>query len=115
MKENDFFYFLKNLGMPGIRMRKYPKSTSTQKVFGTGTAPFLEYPCFIAFNLHLSVFPFVFQPLYIDEHNYMNIQKNCQPITYSYSKQFTGGKKKRKKECLIDNIMKEKMHTREPY
>ena len=29
-------------------MQKYPKSTSTQKVSGTGTASFLEYPCFIA-------------------------------------------------------------------
>jgi hypothetical protein len=46
MKENDFI-FLKNLGMPEIRIQKYPKSTSTQKVSGTGTAPFLEYPCFI--------------------------------------------------------------------
>ena len=46
MKENDFF-FLKNLGMSGVCMQKYPKSTSTQKVSDTGTAPFLEYPCFI--------------------------------------------------------------------
>ena len=42
-----FFFFLKNLGTLGVRMQKYPKSTSTQKVFGMGTAPFLEYPCFI--------------------------------------------------------------------
>ena len=47
MKENDFFFFLKNLGMPGVCMQKYLKSTSTQKVSGTGTAPFLECPCFI--------------------------------------------------------------------
>jgi hypothetical protein len=56
MKENDFFFFfffLKNLGTPGVRMQKYPKSTSTQKVSGTGTAPFLEYPCFIVGPLHL--------------------------------------------------------------
>ena len=41
------FVFLKNLGRRGVCMQKYPKSTSTQKVSGTGTAPFLEYPCFI--------------------------------------------------------------------
>jgi hypothetical protein len=46
MKENDF-YSLKILGTHAVRMQKYPKSTSTQKVSGTGTAPFLEYPCFI--------------------------------------------------------------------
>ena len=28
----------------------YPKSASTQKVFGTSTAPFLEYPCFIGID-----------------------------------------------------------------
>ena len=46
IKENDFF-FLKNLGTPGVCMQKYPKSTSTQKVSGTGMAPFFEYLCFI--------------------------------------------------------------------
>jgi hypothetical protein len=49
MKENDF-YFLKNLGTPGVRMQKYPKNTNTQKVSGTGTAPFLKYSCFIGFK-----------------------------------------------------------------
>jgi hypothetical protein len=46
-KENDFFFFLKNLGMLGVRMQKYPRSMSIQKVSSTGTAPFLEYPCLI--------------------------------------------------------------------
>ena len=45
IKENDFFFFEK-FGMLRIRMQKYPKTTSTQKVSGIGTAPFLEYPCF---------------------------------------------------------------------
>ena len=45
MKENDFF-FGKNLGTPRVRMQKYPKSISIQKVSGTDTAPFLEYPYF---------------------------------------------------------------------
>ena len=45
-----FFFFLKNLGTFRVHMQKYPKSMSTQKVSGTGTAPFLEYPCFIAFR-----------------------------------------------------------------
>ena len=49
MKENDFFFFLKNLGTLGVRMHKYPKSASIQKVSGTGTALFLEYPCFIGY------------------------------------------------------------------
>jgi accessory gene regulator protein AgrB len=31
IKENDF-YFLKNLDMSGVRMQKYPKSTSTPRV-----------------------------------------------------------------------------------
>jgi accessory gene regulator protein AgrB len=44
MKENNLF-FLKNLGTLGIRMQKYPKNTSTQKAFGTGTAPFFKYLC----------------------------------------------------------------------
>jgi hypothetical protein len=44
MKENDFFFFLKNLGTPGVRMQKYPKNTSTQKISDMGTALFLEYP-----------------------------------------------------------------------
>ena len=35
-------------------MQKYLKNTNTQKVFDTGTAPFLEYPCFIEFDLVLS-------------------------------------------------------------
>jgi hypothetical protein len=52
IKENDFF-FLKNLGTPEVRMQKYPESTSTQKVSGTGTAPFLEYPCFINIYTHV--------------------------------------------------------------
>jgi hypothetical protein len=51
MKENDFF-FVKNLGMFVVRMQKYPKSISIQKVSGTSTAPFLEYPCFIGFTLN---------------------------------------------------------------
>ena len=57
MKENDFFFFVKNLGMPGVRIQKYPKSTSTQKVSGTDMTPFLEHPCFIgvfSFLLQLS-------------------------------------------------------------
>ena len=48
------FFFLKNLGTPGVRMQKYPKSTSTQKVSGMGRAPFLEYPCFIGCNVSLT-------------------------------------------------------------
>ena len=40
-------FFLKNLGMSRIRMQKYPKSTSTQKVSSAGMVPFLEYLCFI--------------------------------------------------------------------
>ena len=43
-----FFFFLKNLSTFGVCMQKYPMSTITQKVFGMGTTPFLEYPCFIA-------------------------------------------------------------------
>ncbi len=47
------FFFLKNLGTPEVRMQKYPKNTSTQKVSGKSTVPFLEYPCFIAMNTFL--------------------------------------------------------------
>ena len=50
MKENDFFFW-KNLGTPGVYMQKYPKRTSTQKVSSMGTAPFLEYSCFIVLSL----------------------------------------------------------------
>ena len=46
-RKRYIFFFLKDLGTPGVRMQKYPKSTSIQKVSGTSTAPFLEYPCFI--------------------------------------------------------------------
>ena len=42
-----FFFFFLNLGTHGLRMQKYPKSTSIQKVSGIGTAPFLEYSYFI--------------------------------------------------------------------
>ena len=50
-KDNDLFiFFNKNLGMPGVRMQKYLKSTSTKKVSGMGTALFLEYLCFIDLN-----------------------------------------------------------------
>ena len=63
MKENDFFFFLKNLDTLGVRMQKYPKSTSIQKVSGTCMTPFLEYPCFIvgkpdlgAWGLHAFTF-----------------------------------------------------------
>ena len=48
IKENDFFFLLKNLGTPEVHMQKYLKSTSTQKVFGMGMALFLEYLYFIA-------------------------------------------------------------------
>ena len=51
MKENYYYFILKNLGTPGVRMQKYPKSTSTQKVSGTSTVPFLEYMCFIEYKL----------------------------------------------------------------
>ena len=47
MKENDFFFFWKFFGMPRVHRQQYPKGTSTQKISGTGTAPFLEYLCFI--------------------------------------------------------------------
>jgi hypothetical protein len=50
MKENEFF-FLKNLGTFKVHMQKYSKNTSTQKVSGTSTAPFLEYLCFIVWKL----------------------------------------------------------------
>ena len=46
-KRKWFFFFFLNLGTHGLRMQKYPKSTSIQKVSGTGTAPFLEYSYFI--------------------------------------------------------------------
>ncbi len=57
MKENDFFFFFFNLGMPGVHMQKYPKSTSTQKVSGTNTAPFLDYLCFIAGEFLFKIIP----------------------------------------------------------
>ncbi len=62
MKENDFF-LLKNLGTPGVRMQKYSKNTSTQKVSGTGTALFLEYSCFIASNKSTYPFPSLVSPM----------------------------------------------------
>ena len=36
--------------MPRVRKQQFPKDMSTQKVSGMSTAPFLEYPCFIAEN-----------------------------------------------------------------
>jgi hypothetical protein len=56
MKENDFFFFLKNLGTSEVRMQKYPKSTSTQKVSvsDTGTVPFLEYLAFLLANQEIA-------------------------------------------------------------
>ena len=54
MKENDFFQKKKKkLGTIGVCMQYYPKSTSIQKVPGIGTAPFLEYPCFMVFDLQV--------------------------------------------------------------
>ena len=41
------FCFLKNLGTPVVRMQKYLKSTSIQKVFDKDTVLVLEYLCFI--------------------------------------------------------------------
>ena len=49
-KRKWFFFFLKNLDTPRVHMQKYPRSTSTQKVFGTGIAPFLEYSYFIVLS-----------------------------------------------------------------
>ena len=43
MKENDFFFFWKIWVRLRVRMQKYPKSKSTQKVSSTGMTPFLEY------------------------------------------------------------------------
>ena len=49
--ERKRIFFLKNLGTFKVRMQKYPKNTSTQKVSGTNTVPFLEYLCFIVWKL----------------------------------------------------------------
>jgi hypothetical protein len=54
MKENDFF-FLENLDTSWVHMQKYPKSISTQKVSGTGTALFLEYPGFIECRIEYTI------------------------------------------------------------
>ena len=42
------FFLVENFGYAWVRMQKYPKSTSTQKVFGTDMASFFKY--FIANN-----------------------------------------------------------------
>ena len=46
------YFFWKILGMPGVSGQQYPKGTSIQKVSGTGTASFLEYPCFIGMTIY---------------------------------------------------------------
>ena len=52
IKENDFF-FLKNLSISRVRMQKYRKSTSIQKVSSMGTTLFLKYSYFIVENTML--------------------------------------------------------------
>ena len=47
------FFFWKKWGTPGVRMQRYPGCTRTSAVPGTGTAPKLPYPCFIAKHWNL--------------------------------------------------------------
>ena len=44
------FFFLEKNGYAWVRMQRYPGSTRTSAVSGTGMAPILPYPCFIVCN-----------------------------------------------------------------